>query len=42
VASIVWRYLLNSDYGTVNYGLSLFGVKRIGWLSTLPWARFSL
>ncbi len=42
VASIVWRYLLNSDYGTVNYGLSLFGVKRIGWLSTLPWARISI
>lgn len=42
VASIIWRYLLNSDYGTVNYGLTLLGIKRVGWLSTLPWARISI
>jgi multiple sugar transport system permease protein len=42
VVGISWSYLLNYDFGLVNYLLGLIGSKPIVWLSTLPWARISL
>jgi multiple sugar transport system permease protein len=42
VVGISWSYLLNYDFGLVNYLLGLFGIDRIVWLSALPWARISL
>jgi ABC-type sugar transport system permease subunit len=30
--SMVWIYLLNGEFGVVNYGLSLLGIPKLGWL----------
>jgi multiple sugar transport system permease protein len=32
VIGILWRILLNSDYGLVNYLLSWFGISKVNWL----------
>jgi multiple sugar transport system permease protein len=42
VVALVWRQLMDSDYGVLNYGLGLIGVPKIAWISTLPWARFAI
>lgn len=34
VVSIVWQWLLNTDYGLINYFLSMFGIKKINWLTS--------
>ena len=39
--SLLWKYLLNYDFGFVNYGLSLLGLPRIDWLTSPRWALFS-
>lgn len=31
--TLVWRYLLNFDFGYVNYALSLLGFRRVAWLN---------
>lgn len=31
--SLVWRYLLNYDFGYVNYALDLLGLPRVAWLN---------
>jgi len=31
--TLVWRYLLNYDFGYVNYWLSLVGLPRVAWLN---------
>ena len=36
--SLVWKWLLNPQYGLVNYGLALIGVKGPGWLFDPAWA----
>lgn len=36
--SLVWKWLLNPQYGLVNYGLSLVGVAGPGWLYDPDWA----
>jgi multiple sugar transport system permease protein len=36
--SLVWKWLLNPQYGLVNYGLALIGIKGPGWLFDPNWA----
>lgn len=40
--SLVWRYLLNYDFGYVNYALDLLGLPRVAWLSNPSTALFSV
>ena len=35
---IVWSWLFNSEYGVINYLLSLIGVNPINWLGNPKWA----
>jgi multiple sugar transport system permease protein len=47
VASVVgigllWRYLLDFDFGFVNYGLSLLGIAPIPWLTSSQWGLTSV
>jgi multiple sugar transport system permease protein len=47
VASVVgigllWRYLLDFDFGFINYGLSLFGIEPIPWLTSAKWGLTSV
>jgi multiple sugar transport system permease protein len=36
--SLVWKWLLNPQYGLINWGLSLIGIKGPGWLFDPSWA----
>ncbi|GAU78449.1 carbohydrate ABC transporter permease [Fusibacter sp. 3D3] len=36
--SMIWRWLLNSEYGLINYLLSLIGIVGPGWLQDPKWA----
>jgi multiple sugar transport system permease protein len=36
--SLVWKWLLNPQYGLVNFALSLIGIKGPGWLFDPNWA----
>ncbi len=36
--SLIWKWLLNPQYGLINYGLSLLGIKGPGWLFDPHWA----
>lgn len=36
--SLIWKWLLNPQYGLVNFGLSLIGIKGPGWLFDPNWA----
>lgn len=36
--SLVWKWLLNPQYGLVNFGLALIGIKGPGWLFDPNWA----
>lgn len=36
--SLVWKWLLNPEFGLVNYGLSLIGIAGPGWLYDPLWA----
>lgn len=40
--SLLWRYLLNIDFGFVNYAFSLVGLPRIPWLTSPDWALLSV
>jgi multiple sugar transport system permease protein len=40
--SLLWKYLLNYDFGFVNYALSLVGLPRIEWLTSPNWALASV
>jgi multiple sugar transport system permease protein len=40
--SLLWRYLLNVDFGFVNYGLRLIGLDPIPWLTRPEWGLFSV
>lgn len=37
-AAAVWKWLYAKDFGLINYGLSLVGVKPVDWLYSLTWA----
>lgn len=32
--TIIWKWILNTDYGLLNWFLSLFGVQKLAWLTT--------
>jgi multiple sugar transport system permease protein len=36
--AVVWRYLLHTRYGLVNYGLGNFGIDPVDWLGDPQWA----
>lgn len=36
--SLVWKWLLNPEFGLINYGLSLVGITGPGWLYDPQWA----
>lgn len=36
--AVIWRYLFNTKYGLVNYGLSEIGLDPIDWLGNPHWA----
>lgn len=36
--SLIWKWLLNPQYGLVNFGLSLIGIAGPGWLFDPNWA----
>lgn len=40
--AMIWTYLLNKDFGIVNYYLSLLGVERISWLGSSQWSWVSV
>jgi multiple sugar transport system permease protein len=40
--SLLWKYLLNYDFGFVNYALSLVGLPRVEWLTSPNWALASV
>jgi len=40
--SLIWRWLLNPEYGIINYALSLIGIKGPGWLYDPDWAMFGI
>ncbi len=37
--AILWRWLLNPEFGLVNWLLSLVGIQGPGWLLSLDWAK---
>ena len=36
--AVIWRYLLNTRYGLINYGLGRMGIAPIDWLGDPHWA----
>lgn len=40
--SIIWSWILNSDYGVLNYLLSLIGIEGPKWLVDPAWALFAV
>jgi multiple sugar transport system permease protein len=37
-AAVIWRYLLHTRYGLVNYGLGALGINPVDWLGDARWA----
>lgn len=42
VVALLWRFMLNAEYGVVNYVLGLVGVAPVDYLGSLTWAMPSL
>jgi multiple sugar transport system permease protein len=40
--AVIWSYLLNSQFGVVNFFLSFFGLAKVPWLDSTTWALPSL
>lgn len=40
--SMIWMWIMDVDYGLLNWGVSLFGVKSVGWLTNPNVAIYSL
>jgi multiple sugar transport system permease protein len=40
--AVIWAYILNSQFGILNYALSLIGIPKILWLDSTAWAMPSL
>lgn len=36
--ALIWRFLLDKDFGLVNYWLGFVGIPHINWLGTTQWA----
>lgn len=41
-AAVIWTWLFQADYGLINWFLSLFGIKDIGWLNDPDYALTAL
>jgi len=41
-SAIIWMWLFNPDFGLINYGLSMFGIKGPLWLADENWAKPAL
>lgn len=41
-AAVIWTWLFQADYGLINWFLSLFGIKNIGWLNDPDYALTAL
>lgn len=39
---LLWKWVLATDFGLMNWFLSLFGVKAIPWLSSVTWSKPAL
>jgi ABC-type sugar transport system permease subunit len=39
---LLWRFIFSSEYGVVNYVLTLLGASPIPWLAESPWALISV
>ncbi|HEX8509209.1 MAG TPA: sugar ABC transporter permease, partial [Propionibacteriaceae bacterium] len=37
VVGVLWQYLLDAQFGLINYLLGAVGLPPIGWLQTQPW-----
>jgi multiple sugar transport system permease protein len=42
VVGVLWQYLLDAQFGLINYLLGVVGLGQIGWLQTQPWAWIAL
>ncbi|QDP96930.1 sugar ABC transporter permease [Microlunatus elymi] len=42
VVGVLFRYLLDSQFGLINWFLGLFGIPPVGWTQTQPWAWVAL
>lgn len=40
--TLLWRYLLNVDFGFVNYAIRMFGLEPIPWLTRPEWGLISV
>jgi ABC-type sugar transport system permease subunit len=40
--AVIWAYILNSQFGIVNYALSRLGIQKVLWLDSTSWAMPSL
>jgi multiple sugar transport system permease protein len=40
--AVIWAYILNSQFGVLNYGLSLLGLSKVPWLDSTDWAMPSI
>jgi len=38
-SAIIWLWLLNPDFGLINYGLSILGIKGPQWMADEVWAK---
>jgi multiple sugar transport system permease protein len=38
-SAIIWMWLLNPDFGLINYGLSILGIKGPQWMADEVWAK---
>lgn len=39
---LAWKWMYHSDYGVINYLLSLFGVEKLGWLTDVRYGMAAL
>lgn len=42
VIAVVWQWLLNQDFGLINYALSFFGIDAVPWLTSGKYALLSI
>lgn len=40
--ALIWRFLLNKDFGLINYWLTQLGLDKIDWLGSSAWAPISV
>src|SRR5215216_380132 len=40
--ALIWKYIYNTTYGVLNYGLTLQGIHQIDWLGSTDWSLISI